>query len=115
MADKRLTRPGHDKTRISYFANQTQHTPVGWCNNFKHKGKLSLRQMKNHKCLSKKCPFFKKNEEHTYWKERESIKQKKKKKQVSTYTKCARCSYMYHKESKPGQETYAGFMVKYCR
>ena len=64
--------------RPQYFANQPKGMPVGWCNHNKHRGKLSVRLMKQHKCLGKNCPFFKKNEEHQYWQEREHIKQSKK-------------------------------------
>jgi hypothetical protein len=79
MADKRLTTPGSDKTFISYMANQTQHMPVGWCNHRKHKGKLSVKQMKSHECLKKQCVFFVKNEKHQYWEYRDQHKQSKKK------------------------------------
>ena len=78
MADKRLTLPGSERTRISYMANQTQKMPVGWCNNNKHRGKLSIKQMKNHKCLQHQCKFFCKNLKHPYWETRAKNKQAKK-------------------------------------
>ena len=60
------------------MANQTQKMPVGWCSHNKHRGKLSVRQLKQHQCLKKQCIFFTKNEQHEYWDQREQIKQSKK-------------------------------------
>ena len=76
MPDKRIIMHTPDR-RPQYFANQTQGIPVGWCSHNKHRGKLSVRQMKQHKCLGKQCMFFTKNEKHNYWKRREQIKKNK--------------------------------------
>lgn len=99
-----------------YFKNQPKGEPVGWCNHNKHRGKLSVRLMKNHKCLGKKCPYFKKNDKHPYWAEHERIKQirKDKKKQDTIVPICETCGYMYQLEPKPGKTTYAKHMVRYC-
>lgn len=84
MADKRLTTPGNDRTYVSFMSNQTQHMPVGWCNYRKHRGKLSLKQMKSHECLKKQCKYLKKNDNHPYWNQREQNKQAKKARKFET-------------------------------
>ena len=77
MADKRLIFTTGER-HPHYFANQTTKMPVGWCNHNAHRGKLTAKQMKNHRCREKMCPYFKKNEKHPYWVEKENIKQLKK-------------------------------------
>lgn len=60
---------------------------VGWCSNNNHKGAVSLKMLKQHKCLDRGCKYFRKNEEHGYWKHKEEIKKNKKRrkqKQQST-------------------------------
>ena len=74
MPDKRIIFNNHER-HPQRMKNQTHHSPVGWCNHNSHRGKLSIKQMKNHKCLGKQCRFFTKNENHPYWKERHQIKQ----------------------------------------
>ena len=102
--------------RPEYFKNQPKGDPVGWCTHNKHRGKLSVKIMKSHKCLSKNCRFFKKNEDHPYWAERENIKKLKKenKKKDTVFTQCETCEYMYRIEPKPGKTAYAKHMVRYC-
>lgn len=53
---------------------------VGWCLNNKHKGAISLNMLKKHKCIDRNCRFFRKNEEHGYWKYKEGLKKDKKNK-----------------------------------
>ena len=77
MPDKRIVLHNPER-HPRYFSNQPKGIPVGWCNHNKHRGKLSVKQMKQHKCLSKNCMFFAKNERHNYWKQRDQIKQNKK-------------------------------------
>lgn len=115
MPNKKIVMHQPDR-HPQYLSNQPKGTPVGWCTHNKHRGKLSVRLMKQHKCLGKNCPFFKKNEEHQYWKEREQIKQikKAKKNEVIVSTICENCEYMYRLEPKPGKTTYARHMVRYC-
>ena len=79
MPDKRIV--FHDpERRPQHMRNQTWGMPVGWCNHNKHRGKLSLKQMKQHKCLTKQCPFFVRNEQHNYWAQRDQDRQEKKEK-----------------------------------
>lgn len=106
MPDKRIILHNPDR-HPQYFANQPKGTPVGWCNHNKHRGKLSVKLMKQHKCLAKECPYFTKNEKHQYWEDRERIKKikKAKKKKEIVMTICEKCEYMYHMEGKT---------VRYC-
>ena len=57
---------------------------VGYCNSTLHPGKVSKHLLKEHDCLGKKCFYFKKNEQSTYWlhlaeveKAKENAKKKK--------------------------------------
>ena len=77
MPDKRIVCHNPER-RPQYMCNQTWGMPVGWCNHNKHRGKLSVRQMKQHKCLAKQCSFFTRNEAHDYWAQRDCDKQRKK-------------------------------------
>lgn len=77
MPDKRIIMHKHDR-HPQHFSNQPKGEAVGWCSHNKHRGKLSVRMMKNHKCLAKNCQFFTRNENHPYWKSREQIKKTKK-------------------------------------
>ena len=116
MPDKRIISHNPDR-HPQKMKNQTHGEPVGWCSHNKHRGKLSVRQMKNHECLKKQCRFFTKNEAHSYWAERESRKQKKKAKKaqdMAVTTMCEHCEYMYHLRPKPEQEEYAKYTVRYC-
>ena len=81
MADNRLIFLEPNR-KPHYFANQTTTLPVGWCSHNAHRGKLTAKQMKNHRCREKACPFFKKNEKHPYWVEKENIKQIKKQRKL---------------------------------
>ncbi len=51
---------------------------IGYCMHHKHFGALSLKMLKNHECLKKQCPFFKRNEEHQYWVDRAKKREDKK-------------------------------------
>ena len=116
MPDKRIIFHNPDRHPQS-MRNQTQGEPVGWCRHNRHRGKLSAKQMKNHECLKKQCPFFTKNENHPYWAEREHLKQKKKEKKSQpavAHTACERCEYMYRLQPEPGGTPYARHMVRYC-
>ena len=56
-----------------YHAKQ----PCGYCWMKKHKGFLTVDLMKKHKCLERKCHYFQKYEQHSYWKQLETEKQKR--------------------------------------
>ena len=79
MPDKRIIMHNSEK-HPAYMHNQTQKIPAGWCSHNQHRGKLSVKQLKNHQCLKKQCPFFTKNLRHSYWEERNQIKESKRKK-----------------------------------
>lgn len=76
MPDKRIIFNQPNRTP-KYMSNQTSGTPVGWCSHNAHRGKLSLKQMKQHNCRGKNCRFFTKNPDHPHWKEKARIKQAK--------------------------------------
>lgn len=42
-------------------------TYVGYCSNESHKGYVTVEIIKQHKCDTRQCRFFKKFEEHQYW------------------------------------------------
>ena len=44
---------------------------------------LTVKQMKQHNCLGKQCWYLHKNEQHSWWRQREIIKQKRKQKKES--------------------------------
>lgn len=76
MPDKRIIF-NQSELHPHYMRNQTQKIPVGWCNHNKHRGKMSIKQMKSHECLKKQCPFFTKNPRHCYWEQKAQIKENK--------------------------------------
>ena len=47
-----------------------------FCNH--HHCYLTVRQVKQHKCLGKQCWYLKKREDHEWWKQRELTKQRRK-------------------------------------
>lgn len=57
----------------------------GYCH--LHHKYLTVKQLKQHDCLSKQCWHLQKNEEHCWWKQRESTKQKRKarKEKINSY------------------------------
>lgn len=58
---------------------------IGYCCNIKHPGNLSVKMVKKHECLGKQCPYFKKEEDHPYWAQREQIKQLRKERKQRIY------------------------------
>lgn len=62
-----------------YFIGQPKkERAVGFCMNKLHYGALSLKNMKKHKCISKKCTWFIPFKQHPYWQEREKKLSEKK-------------------------------------
>lgn len=51
---------------------------VGYCHSYRHKGRLSVKQVKKHGCLAKQCPRFEKYENHPWWEQRDRIKRLRK-------------------------------------
>lgn len=43
-----------------------------------HHCSMTVKQMKAKECLQKQCWHLQKNEDHQYWRQRESMKQKRK-------------------------------------
>ena len=43
-----------------------------------HKCSMTVKQMKMKECLQKQCWHLEKNEDHAYWRQRESMKAKRK-------------------------------------
>ena len=54
----------------SFIGQPKKGKAVAWCGHYKHRGYLSLNNMRNHKCLEKQCRYFIKIA-HPYWEERE--------------------------------------------
>ena len=49
-------------TYLDIYGKFRKFTPVGYCNNNKHRGYLSKGTAEKHHCLEKKCAFFIKKE-----------------------------------------------------
>lgn len=49
--------------------------PCGYCK--KHHVSVTVKQMKNRQCLQKGCWYFRKYEQHGYWKMLEQLNSKK--------------------------------------
>lgn len=64
--------------KYHYFRGQSSKKACGFCHSNKHKGYLSVKNMKQHKCLQKQCPMFEKYPDHPYWAQKAAIKAKKK-------------------------------------
>lgn len=63
---------------MKYFRHIRDTKACGYCHSNMHKGRLTVRMMRQHKCLQKQCHLFEKYPEHPYWVEKELIKAKKK-------------------------------------
>ena len=46
---------------------------------------MTVKQIRAKQCLQKQCPYFKKNENHNWWKQREKTKQKRKERKARLY------------------------------
>ncbi len=59
------------------YGSQISRTKaIGYCK--RHCAALTTRTLKQHECLKKQCNALKKYEDHSYWKEREIIKARRK-------------------------------------
>lgn len=64
---------------VKYFKEHIRDTKIcGYCHSKVHKGYLSVKMLKKHKCLQKQCPMLERYEDHSYWKQRAIIKARKK-------------------------------------
>lgn len=80
------------KNAHDYFANKMdivdglygsqiqQCKACGYCQ--RHRSYLTVKMLKQHNCLQKQCWHLVKNEEHIWWKQRKTIKQKRKLKKI---------------------------------
>ena len=59
-----------------YGGHVSRTKAIGYCRC--HHAALTVKTLKKHECLKKNCNALKKYEEHSYWKEREIKKMKKK-------------------------------------
>lgn len=66
----------------SFIGQPKKGKAVGFCLNKSHYGMLSLRNMKNHRCLAKNCIWFLPFKQHPYWQEREKKLSEKKSKKL---------------------------------
>lgn len=63
----------------NYFKEHIRDSKaVAYCHSKTHKGRLTVRMMKQHNCLQKQCSMLEKYEDHDYWRQREVIKARKK-------------------------------------
>ncbi len=60
----------------------TPQRAVGFCHYRQHQGYLSVKQLKNHNCLGKQCPYLQKYEDNIFWIRRVEIKELKKAKKL---------------------------------
>lgn len=66
----------------SFIGQPKRGKAVGFCLNKSHYGMLSLKNMKNHRCLAKNCIWFLPFKQHPYWQEREKKLSEKKSKKL---------------------------------
>lgn len=59
-----------------YGSEFDKNRSCGFCTH--HHCYLTVKQLKQHNCLGKQCHYFKKNENHSWWRQREITKQKRK-------------------------------------
>ena len=57
-----------------YGSQISNHKVIGYC--WKHKGALTVKQLKQKRCLQKQCHALERYE-HEYWRQRELIKQRR--------------------------------------
>ena len=70
--------------RREFIGQPKQEKSVGFCTNYLHYGRLSLKNMKNHKCLDKNCPYLIPFNQHQFWQDRDKkLNDKKLKKRIS--------------------------------
>lgn len=64
---------------MGYLGGQpSRENTVAYCNNPKHFGYLSVKLIKNHKCLDKQCRYLQPYEDKPFWINRKRIKREKK-------------------------------------
>lgn len=58
-----------------YGSNFEKQRSCGYCSH--HNCHLTVKQLKQHECLKKQCWHLTKNEEHSWWQQRETQKAKR--------------------------------------
>ena len=94
---KKINRVGHTITHKA-----VPNMPLGYCHSKIHKGWLTMKDVRKHKCIEKQCNCFEKCENHPYWTERTIVKS------ASNIMSDIRKDYLKGKISKDVYE-------KYCR
>ena len=57
-----------------YFKGQPKkERAAGYCFSYSHRGYLSVKNIKKHKCLEKNCHWFIKFNQHPHWAKQEKI------------------------------------------
>ena len=59
--------------------------PCGYCHCERHRGFITVKLMRTHKCLEKQCSFLEKYEEHEHWqslKRKKELKKERKRKRI---------------------------------
>ena len=59
---------------------------AGYCK--RHCRHMTVKQIKGRNCLGKQCWHFVKNEEHSWWAQREAAKQKRKNRKIEIHNMC---------------------------
>lgn len=70
---------------IDHVYRSSTKKPCGYCWNKIHRGLLSVKLLKKHKCLQKHCEFLQKYEDHEFWINRERIQQLRKERKKRYY------------------------------
>lgn len=65
--------------------NTCSDNVAGYCCCYRHQGAMTVKQIRAKGCLQKQCKYFKKNEDHNWWKQREATKQKRKARKERLY------------------------------
>lgn len=66
-------------TNVRYFKEHIRDSKVcGYCHSNAHKGKLTVKMLRQHGCLQKQCSCLERYEDHPFWKERAFKKAQKK-------------------------------------
>lgn len=71
---------------INIYGDYIASEPVAFCHLYSHRGSLTTSNLKKHKCLSKRCPYLKKNMEHPYWEYRQLKKKESKERRRVLYS-----------------------------
>lgn len=75
---------GERPKKLYFSSTPNLSASIGYCRHNMHRGNMTHKMVKQHRCLEKQCPYFIKID-HPYWDRKEKLKILKKfKKVVST-------------------------------